>query len=170
MLGVIHPSPLQELLNRSWAGAGRTARLAWPEHTRLSAAEVERFLAEQRFCAIATTGSSGAPHLVPGSFANDASGTFWLPTVAGAVRLEDLRTHPRAAVLVGQGVGASHTLVLAHGVVERFHRDDLPAAVLARAEAKLGDTSWADSWLELRPKRLLAYSGVGATEGQNRND
>ncbi|MHB8394830.1 MAG: pyridoxamine 5'-phosphate oxidase family protein [Candidatus Dormibacteria bacterium] len=155
---MIDSTTLQKLIHLSWQSAGVAARKAWPEGTRMSALEVEAFLAQERFCAIATTGLNRVPHLVPGSLVNDRDATFWLPTVAGAVRLADLRSHPTAAVLVGQGVAATHALVMARGVVEKFAPDDVPGRVRAAARAKLGDTSWAALWLALRPERLIAYS------------
>jgi hypothetical protein len=149
---------LQALIDASWAKAGKAAREAWPEPNRIRADGVATFLGQQRFCVIATTSPAGNPRLVPGSFVSMEDGTFWLPTVAGAGRLRDVRTRPRAAVLVGQGVGSEHTLVMVNGLVELVESFELPAAVQAQARAKLGETAWVGCWLRLRPERLLAYS------------
>ncbi|HEY6538487.1 MAG TPA: pyridoxamine 5'-phosphate oxidase family protein [Candidatus Dormibacteraeota bacterium] len=117
------------------------------------------FLREQRFCALATTSPGGDPHLVPVGFLYLDDTSFWLPTGAGAVRLADLRKRPRAALMVGQGVGAQHQLVLVRGPVRIHPGQDLRGVVAKAAGEKLGDTDWASSWLELRPTSVLAYSG-----------
>jgi hypothetical protein len=38
----------------------------------------------------------------------------------------------------------------------------LPAEVRKRSQEKLGDTTWASSWLVLRPDRLIAYAAAAA--------
>lgn len=153
------PDPLQQLLDRSWASSGAGARSSWPEGTRMTARQLRRFLASQRFCVLASTGGDGEPHLVPVSFLSTGDGRFWLPSVAGAVRLRDLQARPRLALIIGQGMGEAHRLVLANGSVEVVPSQDLPATVRGQAELKLGDVAWAAWWLLLRPDRLVAYRG-----------
>lgn len=149
---------LRVLLDSSWAKAGKGARGAWRQTDRMTAEQVISFLADQRYCAIATTNPQGEPHLVPVSFLSLADGTLWLPTVDGSVRLRDVLSNSRAAVVVGQGVAGTHAAVMARGPVLAVASAEVPAAVLERAQAKLGDTAWAAWWLLLRPDRLLAYS------------
>jgi hypothetical protein len=153
---------LQALLDSSWARAGAAARAAWSAPSRMTAAEVGRFLARERYCAIATGSPKGEPHLVPVSFVFLDDGSFWLPAVDGSARLRDISAHPRAALLVGQGVGADHQLVIARGPVEIMATATLPAVVRKRSQEKLGDTTWAGSWLVLRPDRLIAYAAAAA--------
>ncbi|MGC1183554.1 MAG: pyridoxamine 5'-phosphate oxidase family protein [Candidatus Dormiibacterota bacterium] len=155
-------SELQALLDSSWAKAGRSARAAWSQPDRMTAEQVTRFVCRQRNCALATTSPQGEPHLVPVSFLFLADGSFWLPAVAGAARLRDIRSRPRAALLVGQGQGAEHHLVIASGPIEVVASGDLPRSVLVGSADKLGNTSWASWWLVLRPDRLIAYGGEPA--------
>jgi hypothetical protein len=158
--GVGDLTALQALIDASWAKAGKAARGAWPEPNRIRAEGVATFLGQQRFCVIATTTPAGNPRLVPGSFVSMEDGTLWLPTVAGAGRLRDVRSLPRAAVVVGQGMSSEQTLVMLNGPVDLVESAELPAAVRAQARAKLGETAWAGCWLRLRPERLLAYSAA----------
>jgi hypothetical protein len=125
----------------------------------MKADQVIAFLDGQRYCAIATIGPAAEPHLVPVSFVSLDDGSFWLPAVAGAARLRDIWSRPRAALVVGQGVGTGHTLVLANGSVETVAPDRLPDEVRQRGLDKLGNTEWAACWLVLRPDRLIAYAG-----------
>lgn len=155
-------SQLQELLDSSWAKAGRSARAAWSQPARMTAEQVTRFLRQQRNCAIATSSPQGEPHLVPVSFLFLPDGSFWLPAVDGAARLRDIRWRPWAALLVGQGLGAEHQLVMASGPIEVVAAGALPRSVRDGCQDKLGDTSWASRWLVLRPDRLIAYGGEPA--------
>lgn len=143
---------LQVLLDLSWAKAGHGAKTVWERTDRMTAGQFISFLADQRYCAIATTGSQGSPHLVPVSFLNPADGTFWLPTVDGSLRLRTILWNPRAAVVVGQGLAGSRTVVVARGAVGAVASSEIPAAVREQAQAKLGDTAWAAGWLVLRPE------------------
>lgn len=149
---------LRELLDSSWARAGRGARSAWPEMERMAPNELLEFLAQERFCAIASSSPRGDPQLVPGSFVCLPDGAFWLPTVAGAARLLAVRSRPRLALMVGQTLGSRHQLVLARGPARELSPAALSPAVLEQARAKLGELSWASSWLRLRPTWMIGYS------------
>ncbi len=149
--------PLQALIDRSWEQAGATLRAAWPKDHRMAADRLFSFCQEQRHCVLAVTLASRAPLLVPVSFHLTLSGTFWLPTGPGSVRLGVLRKNPRAAVAVGQGVSDHHRVVLASGPVELVASAALPPGVAEAAGRKLGALGWAESWIRLTPGRLLGY-------------
>ncbi len=150
---------LQELIDNSWAKASPGARASWPPETRMSAAQAVAFLEGQRYCAVATVTGQGDPHLAPCAFLSLEDGSFWLPAVAQALRLRHLRRRPRLALVVGQGVGPEHQVVLARGPVVMIAVPEVPPAVLSRAEHKLGSTRWAGTWIHLVGERLLAYRG-----------
>ena len=98
-----------------------------------------------------------APLLVPVSFHLTPSGTIWLPTGAGSVRLAVLRRNPRATVIVGQMLSDHHRVVLASGPAESVESLALPPAVAGAAEKKFGALEWAKWWIRLTPVRLLGY-------------
>ena len=153
--------PLQELIDRSWERAGAPLRAAWPKEHRMTAARLLSFCQEQRHCVLGVTLASRAPLLIPVSFHLASSGTIWLPTGSGSVRLGVLRKNPRAAVVVGQGVSDHHRVVLASGPVELQASSALPSGVAEAAGNKLGDLGWAEWWIRLMPDRLLGYDAGG---------
>ncbi|MGH7609668.1 MAG: pyridoxamine 5'-phosphate oxidase family protein [Candidatus Dormibacteria bacterium] len=154
---------LQRLLDASWERARPAARSAWPEPQRMRAADLLAFLGQQRYCAVASVSGAGQPHLAPASFLSLEDGTFWLPSMAGALRVRHLdRQRARLALLVGQGMGSSHTVVSATGPVVVIATADLAETVRSQGTAKLADCSWAECWLRLEPERLLGYSALTA--------
>lgn len=119
------------------------------------------FCREQRHCVLGVTPGDGAPLLVPVSFHLEPSGTIWLPTGAGSVRLAVLRRNPNATVIVGQGLSDLHRVVLASGPVRLLASSAVPAEVAGAAQGKLGDLGWAEWWIRLAPGRLLGYCAGG---------
>jgi hypothetical protein len=123
----------------------------------MTAAELLCFCQEQRHCVLGVTLASQAPLLIPVSFHLTPSGTIWLPSGPGSVRLGVLRRNPRAAVAIGQGVTDHRRVVLASGPVKLLASSALPPGVFEAAGIKLGDLGWATWWICLRPGRLLGY-------------
>ncbi len=128
----------------------------------MTAERLLSFCQEQRHCVLGVAAEEGAPLLVPVSFHLAPSGTIWLPTGSGSVRLAVLRRKPHATVIVGQGVSDQHRVVLASGPAESVERLNVPRAVAGDAEMKLGTLEWAEWWIRLMPVRLLGYEAGSA--------
>jgi len=168
-----HPTPdssLEDLLARSWLRAGAELRRAWPAPTRLSADELALLAVQQRYCVLATVTKRGQPRALPVSFALDPTGCFWLPTVAGAARLADVRANPHAAITVGQGMGGVRAALIASGPAEILAADHIPAPLLAIVAGKLGDLSWLGHWIVVRPERLLGYGSRQETQSEGKSN
>ena len=58
--------------------------------------EVDRFLAEERTCRVATVGGEGQPHVAPLWFVWDGA-TLWLHSLVRSQRWADLGRNPRVA-------------------------------------------------------------------------
>ncbi|WP_216913026.1 pyridoxamine 5'-phosphate oxidase family protein [Nocardia noduli] len=67
----------------------------------MTPAEVDAFLAEERTCRVATTGSDG-PHLTPLWFVWDGT-ALWLNSVVKSQRWTDVVRDPKVAVLIDAG-------------------------------------------------------------------
>ncbi len=123
----------------------------------MTAERLLSFCQEQRHCVLGVAAGDRAPLLVPVSFHLAPSGTIWLPTGSGSVRLAVLRRNPRATVIVGQPLSDHHRVVLASGPAAPVESLTVPHAVAGAAEMKLGTLEWAEWWIRLMPVRLLGY-------------
>ncbi|MEU9761394.1 pyridoxamine 5'-phosphate oxidase family protein [Streptomyces sp. NPDC047985] len=72
---------------------------------RIMMTETERdaYLAEQRTCRVATVSADGRPHVGALWFAWDGT-SLWLYSITRSLRWSQLRTDPRIAVVVDDGV------------------------------------------------------------------
>ncbi|WP_222709059.1 pyridoxamine 5'-phosphate oxidase family protein [Nonomuraea sp. C10] len=68
----------------------------------MTAAEMDAFLAGERFCRVATAGPDGDPHVSPLWFAWDGA-ALWLCSLVSSRRFADLTARPRVAVVVDAG-------------------------------------------------------------------
>jgi predicted nuclease with RNAse H fold/nitroimidazol reductase NimA-like FMN-containing flavoprotein (pyridoxamine 5'-phosphate oxidase superfamily) len=149
------PGPLDVLQEASYDRAAESLRRSWPRERQLRAGELERFLAEHRYCVLATTAPRGRPQARPVGFVV-LGASFWFASVAGA-RLRNVERTPWVSVVVSEGEGESHRAVVADGPVTVVDRP--PAQVLAEWQARHGtEPSWAAAWFELRPERLFSYA------------
>jgi hypothetical protein len=147
--------PLDALQEASYAGAAASLRRSWPRERQLRGGELERFLAEHRYCVLATTASRGRPQARPVGFVV-LGASLWFASVAGP-RLRNVERTPWVSVVVSEGEGDSHRAVVADGPVTVVERP--PPQVLAEWQARHGsEPSWAAAWLELRPERLFSYA------------
>ncbi|MFB7918758.1 pyridoxamine 5'-phosphate oxidase family protein [Streptomyces sp. NPDC056061] len=69
----------------------------------MTEAERDSYLAEQRTCRVATVSADGRPHVGALWFAWDGS-SLWLYSITHSLRWSQLRTDPRIAVVVDDGV------------------------------------------------------------------
>lgn len=127
---------LQDLIDGSFAVAGRhTTSIITPER-RLSAEEIVAYLQGVKHLALATVTSAGEPRVGPvdGLFLH---GRFWFSTSSDAWRIKHLESRP--------AVSATH-----------FVGDDLAVTVHGTAHIVAGATPEADA---LRPYWEAVYDG-----------
>ena len=121
----------------------------------MEAVELDAFLAERRYCVLATTTARNRPQARPVAFTvfEDA---IWFATVEGG-RLRNLRRTPWVSVVIAEGEGDEHRAVTADGPVALF---DLPPPGLLDAWERRFESraDWAVAWFELRPERLFSYT------------
>ena len=159
--GVNAADSLGALQASTFAASPAATATSYPPERRLSGAALVAVLSSPRYATVSTTRPDGRPHAAPAAFV--LSGTsLWLPTVAGAVRLRNVRANPYAVLVVSDGTAGSHVAVIAEGPVTVA--DALPPEVEADVVAQIERVpEWAAAWIVLRPSRLLSYAAEGAT-------
>jgi nitroimidazol reductase NimA-like FMN-containing flavoprotein (pyridoxamine 5'-phosphate oxidase superfamily) len=150
---------LIRLQRDSHARAGGGLAGSWPAESAMDEAQLGAFLAERRYCVLATTNRDDRAIARPVAF-TVVGASFWFATVAG-VRLRNLERLPWASVVIEDGDGDAHRAVAVDGPVTIT---DQPAAdVLEAWEARHGGrAAWAVKWFELRPRRLVSYTARNA--------
>jgi nitroimidazol reductase NimA-like FMN-containing flavoprotein (pyridoxamine 5'-phosphate oxidase superfamily) len=128
----------------------------------MTAEGVGAYLARRQYLVLATAREDGRPHATSSSFVVH-DGHFWIPTEAGTLRLKNLRAHPYASIVVAEGDGAEHRVVLAEGPVAIIEVADTPAAAIEEYAAKFGrQPGWARVWLRMSPAKLFSYDAAGS--------
>jgi nitroimidazol reductase NimA-like FMN-containing flavoprotein (pyridoxamine 5'-phosphate oxidase superfamily) len=152
---VSEAGPLFELQEESYRRADGSLRDSWPKERTMGVAELDEFLAERRYCVLATTTKQGHAQARPVAF-TVLGGVFWFATVAGG-RLRNLESTPWASVVISEGEGDDHRAVAADGPVAIAEQ---PAeGVLELWRARFGSRAeWASAWFALRPERLFSYT------------
>ncbi len=120
---------LQQLLDRSMAGAGEHLRGIITGERRLSAAELAGRLQGMRLLAVATVTADGRPLAGPvdGYFLH---GTFWFSSGRNSVRMRHLAARPAVSATHLPG---EELAVTVHGRAELVDMRDPAAAELRRA-------------------------------------
>jgi general stress protein 26 len=149
---------LEAAQRASYARASPTVRGSWPPERAMDAAAIETFLGCHRYAVVATTRPDGRPQAAPLAFFVSA-GSFWFASVAGQ-RLRNLEHRPYIAIVISEGDGAAHQLLMAEGGV-RLHP---VTASLAAAWAERHDEAptWAATMIELAPERLFSYQATAS--------
>lgn len=163
-------SELAALQDATFAASPPATATSYPPERRMTGDELYAVLSSPRYAVVSTTRPDGRPHSAPSAFV--LSGTaIWLPTVAGAVRLRNVRANPYAVVVVSDGVSDTHLAIIAEGPVTVI--DAVPADVEADVVRQMGRVpEWVGAWIVLRASRLLSYAAeatglaTGAAEGQ----
>ena len=96
-------------------------------------------------------------HAAPTLFSIYAE-AFWLPTLGGAVRLGNVRSHPWLALSIIEGEHDTHAAVLTEGPAEVLA--PVPEDVRSITELRNGGGSldWATAWLRMTPQRLFSFA------------
>src|SRR6266702_3842718 len=120
---------LQQLLDRSMAGAGEHLRGIITGERRLSAAELAGRLQGMRLLAVATVTADGRPLAGPvdGYFLH---GTFWFSSARNSVRMRHLAARPAVSAIHLPG---EELAVTVHGRAELFEMRDPACAELRQA-------------------------------------
>lgn len=148
---------LAELQEESFAAAGAATAAAYPPKRRLSGDQLAAVFAGRRYAIIATARPDSRAHAAPGVFVL-VDRVIWLPTVAKAQRTRNVTAHPWLSLVIAEGDGAAHGVVIVEGPAEVVAAP--PEAVRAAGAAKnSGNIDWADTWLRLTPERLLSFAG-----------
>jgi len=145
---------LFERQEASYRGADAAIRGSWPPEKAMDGEQLEGFLAERRYCVLATVSAKGRPQARPVAFTALGDG-IWFATVAGG-RLRNIERLPWVSVVIADGEGDAHRAVAADGPVA-LHAD-APSKMLELWEERFGSRAdWAVAWFELRPERLYSY-------------
>jgi general stress protein 26 len=144
------------LQDQSFARATSATVAAYPAERRLGAGQLADYLDRHAFAVIGTSRPDGRAHAAMSSYVRTGT-TFWLPTVAGAVRERNVRHRPWLTMTVTEGDRDGHIVVLIEGPAEAVAADGVPHEVRS---AVTGD--WVGSWIRLQAGRLFSYAADGA--------
>jgi nitroimidazol reductase NimA-like FMN-containing flavoprotein (pyridoxamine 5'-phosphate oxidase superfamily) len=150
---------------RSYGGAGRGIRGAWPEEQALDREGMSRLLADVTYGVLATSRPDGRAHAAPVSYSLEG-GSFWVATVEG-LRLRNLRSTPWASLVLFDGQrGEQHRALTAEGPVHLHEDAELAAArdwLDEQWAARHGSApAWAAALIELLPEHVFSYGSSGA--------
>lgn len=154
-----HDVWLAELQRRSFDQAGAATTSSFSEENRMTGAQLARLLRPGVYGVLATTRADGRPHAAPTSLVLYERAA-WLPTVTGAVRLANLAVHPWTSLVVMQGGGSDHAMVMLEGPAEVV---DPAADDGAGAAQEYGRTlPWATTWIRMTPQKIFSYAADSA--------
>ena len=143
------------LQDRTFARATAATVGSYPPERRLSAAQLAGYLDRRAFAVVGTARADGRPHAAMSSYIR-RDATFWLPTVAGSVREQNVRDSPWLTMAIAEGDHDAHIAVLIEGTAEVVEPSPVPSDVRAAAP---GD--WVGVWIRMTAQRLLSYAAEG---------
>jgi hypothetical protein len=150
---------LGRLQQESFTQAGEVLRKAYPPERRMTDAQMERYLARRTYALASTTRRDGRPHAAPTLFSLHAK-AFWLPTLGGAVRVHNVRSHAWLALSVLEGEHDSHAAILAEGPAEVLVTVPQEVRTITELRNRGGVVDWATAWLRMTPQRLFSFAEV----------
>src|SRR3984957_13591578 len=124
---------LAVLQQRTFARATTATVSSYPPERRLDAAQLASYLARRAFAVVGSTRADGRPHAAMSSYVRRGA-TFWLPTVAGAVRERNLRGTPWLTMVIAEGDHGEHVVVILEGPAEVVAPADVPGDVRSGAQ------------------------------------
>lgn len=151
---------LGRLQEASFSRAGRALNRAYPPQRRMSGPQLAGYLSRRTYGLASSTRPDGRPHAAPTLFSVYGE-RFWLPTLAGAVRLRNVRAHPWLALSILEGEHDTHAAVLIEGPAEVLAT--VPEDVWSLTALRNGGDSldWATAWLRVTPERLFSFAEAG---------
>jgi Pyridoxamine 5'-phosphate oxidase len=161
--GAEHPAEaswLGRLQLASFTQAGEVTRKAYPPERQMTDAQMERYLARRTYALASTTRRDGRAHAAPTLFSLHAE-AFWLPTLGGAVRVDNVRSHPWLALSVLEGEHDTHAAILAEGPAEVLVTVPREVRTITGLRNRGGNLDWATAWLRMTPQRLFHRGPFG---------
>ena len=143
---------LGDLQDRSFAQATAATAMSYPPERRLSAERLVSYLDRRAFAVVGSTRANGRAHAAMSVFVRRGT-TFWLPTMAGSVRVRNLSRAPWLTMVIAEGDHPVHIAVIAEGPAEVIAPSEVPADVRAAVSA-----DWVNSWIRVTAERLLSYA------------
>jgi hypothetical protein len=122
------------LQDRTFAQATAATAVSYPPERRLRAAQLASYLDRRNFAVVGTTRRNGRPHAAMSVYIRRGV-TFWLPTMAGSVREQNLRGTPWLTMVIAEGDHPEHIAVIIEGPAEVVAPQQVPADVRAAATA-----------------------------------
>lgn len=149
---------LDDIQDRTFAQATGATLRAYPPKRRLRGARLTGYLDRHSLAVVTSTRADGRPHSAPSSYLRRET-TFWLPTMAGAVRVHNVQRTPWLVLVVMEGEGSAHAAAIVEGTAEVIAPPDAPPEVAAAfAQA------WVSNWLRLDAERILSYADEGIAD------
>ena len=150
---------LGRLQETSFSQAGEVVRNAYPPERRMTGTQLEGYLARRTYALASSTRRDGRPHAAPTLFSTYAE-AFWLPTLRGAVRLSNVRSHPWLALSIIEGEHDTHAAVLAEGPAEVLEAVPEDVRNITALRNRGGNLDWATAWLRMTPQRLFSFAEI----------
>lgn len=151
---------LDRLQEASFAAGGAAVRTAYPPQRRMSGAELAGYLQRRTYALASSARPDGRPHAAPTLFTIHAE-AFWLPTVAKAARIANVRAHPWLALSIVEGEHDTHAAVLTEGPAEVLATAPDEVWSSAQLRNRGGSLDWATNWLRMSPQRLFSFAEAG---------
>ena len=160
---------LPRIQEASFARATEATRRAFPEARRMDGLTLVTFLTARRQCVLSTVRPDGRPHAAPVGYA--LVGTkFVFASLENAARVRNLHHEPHASIVVTQGEGDEHGVVIAEGVAAIMPTLEAPLEMREPfRDAEGSMPAWIGAIIAVTPERLLSYAAPGFTPDPSRN-
>jgi hypothetical protein len=150
---------LGRLQDGSFSRAGRALRTAYPPQRQMTGPQLAGYLERRTYALASSTRPNGRAHAAPTLFSLYAE-AFWLPTLAGAARLGNVRAHPWLALSILEGEHDTHAAVLTEGPAEVVATIPDEVRGITEVRNRGGSLDWATAWLRMTPQRLFSFAEV----------
>lgn len=147
---------LPDLQVQTFDRATPTTARSYPPQRRLTPEQLTRYLDRREYAVVGTARPDGRPHASMTTFFVRGT-SFWMPTLAKAVRVRNLRSCSWMTLVIPEDDDETHITVIAEGPAEVIALEDVPDDVRA-----LFDMAWVGCWIWLKTERLLSYAAESA--------
>jgi hypothetical protein len=121
--------------------------------------QLSEYLERRTYALASSTRPDGRAHAAPTLFTIYAE-AFWLPTLGGAARVRNVRSHPWLALSILEGEHDTHAAVLTEGPAEVLATVPEPVLHATKMRNAGGGLDWATAWLRVIPQRLFSFAEV----------
>ena len=150
---------LGRLQDASFSRAGRALRTAYPPQRRMTGPQLAGYLERRTYALASSTRPDGRAHAAPTLFSLYAE-AFWLPTLADAARLGNVRVHPWLALSILEGEHDTHAAVLTEGPADVVATVPHEVRSITEVRNRGRSLDWATAWLPMTPQRLFSFAEV----------